>query len=228
MASTPFDSLDDYIRLPRVEALTLSPDGERVVLTVATLKKDGTTYERSLWAVPADGSGAPRRLTRSAKGEAGAAFTGERGPAVPVRAPGRRRRRGERRAAVEAARGGRGRAAGHATRRRRRRHRRHRRGAPTASCCLPSCCRPPTPSRTTPGCGRCARTRRSRRSCTTTYPVRYWDHDLGPSEPHLLGLELTGEDTGVAVEPRREMRGSRRSAGRSPPTTRRPSRGRGI
>ena len=75
MASTPFSSLDDYIALPRVEALALSPDGTRVVLTVATLKKDGTAYERSLWSVPADGSGRPTRLTRSAKGESGAAFT---------------------------------------------------------------------------------------------------------------------------------------------------------
>ena len=74
-STTPFHSLEDYIALPRVEALALSPDGSLVVLTVAVLKKDGTAYDRSLWAVPADGSGAPTRLTRSAKGEAGAAFT---------------------------------------------------------------------------------------------------------------------------------------------------------
>ncbi len=49
MPSTPFRSLEDYIALPRVEALALSPDGTRAVLTVATLKKDGTAYERSLW-----------------------------------------------------------------------------------------------------------------------------------------------------------------------------------
>src|SRR5918993_5997554 len=75
MATTPFDSLDDFIALPRVEALALSPDGRTAVLTVAALKKDATAYERSLWAVPTDGAGAPRRLTRSAKGESGAAFT---------------------------------------------------------------------------------------------------------------------------------------------------------
>ena len=79
MASTPFTSLDDYIALPRVEALALSPDGTRAVLTVATLKKDGTAYERSLWAVPADGTGSPTRLTRSAKGESSAAFTADGG-----------------------------------------------------------------------------------------------------------------------------------------------------
>ena len=42
MASSPFSSLEDYIALPRVEALALSPDGSRAVLTVAALKKDGT------------------------------------------------------------------------------------------------------------------------------------------------------------------------------------------
>ncbi len=75
MATTPFDSLDDYLSQPRIEALALSPDGTRAVLTVATLGKDGTAYERSLWEVPVDGDGAPVRLTRSAKGETGAAFT---------------------------------------------------------------------------------------------------------------------------------------------------------
>ncbi|GAA4684656.1 S9 family peptidase [Frondihabitans cladoniiphilus] len=72
---TPFHRLDDYIALPRVESLALSPDGQRAVLTVATLSSDATAYQRSLWSVPADGSGVPTRLTRSAKGEAGSAFT---------------------------------------------------------------------------------------------------------------------------------------------------------
>ena len=66
--ATPFDSLDDFIALPRTEAVALSPDGHTAVITVAALKKDATGYDRSLWSVPADGSGTPRRLTRSAKG----------------------------------------------------------------------------------------------------------------------------------------------------------------
>ncbi|WP_431802840.1 alpha/beta fold hydrolase [Microbacterium sp. bgisy203] len=75
MADTPFDSLDDYIALPRIEALALSPDGTRAVLTIATLGKDKTAYERSLWQIPVTGDAPPVRLTRSAKGEAGASFT---------------------------------------------------------------------------------------------------------------------------------------------------------
>ncbi|GAA3911195.1 S9 family peptidase [Microbacterium invictum] len=75
--ATAFDSLDDYYALPRIEGLALSPDGTRAVLTVATLNKDKTAYERSLWQVPVEGEGMPVRLTRSAKGESGAAFTAD-------------------------------------------------------------------------------------------------------------------------------------------------------
>lgn len=46
------------------------------MLTVATLARDRTQYERALWSAPADGSGSPTRLTRSAEGESGVAFTG--------------------------------------------------------------------------------------------------------------------------------------------------------
>ena len=75
--ATPFDSLDDYIALPRIEGLTLSPDGARAILTIATLKKDATGYERALWSIPADGSSGAVRLTRSAKGESSPAFTAD-------------------------------------------------------------------------------------------------------------------------------------------------------
>ena len=45
--STPFHSLDAYIALPRVDGVALSPDGERAILTVATLSSDRTRYERA-------------------------------------------------------------------------------------------------------------------------------------------------------------------------------------
>ncbi|WP_062071196.1 S9 family peptidase [Demequina sediminicola] len=71
---TAYSSVTDVIAMPRVEGLALAPDGTYTVLTVATLSKDRTSYERALWKVPADGSGTPVRLTRSAKGEGGATF----------------------------------------------------------------------------------------------------------------------------------------------------------
>ncbi|MEG8036839.1 hypothetical protein QP157_16445 [Sphingomonas sp. LR61] len=80
--TTPFSDLDQYIALPRVDGIAISPDGERVALTVSVLDPDGTGYRRSIWQVPAtptvdaDGPTArPVRLTRSAKGEGGIAFT---------------------------------------------------------------------------------------------------------------------------------------------------------
>ena len=126
----PFASLESYIALPRVESLALSPDGHTVVLTIATLARDRTSHERALWSVPADGSGSPIRLTRSAKGESGVAFTGS-GDILFVSA------------------------------------------RPDAA----------------------ARAERTTKKVTAilheSYPVRHWDHDLGPAEPHLFALDLS-------------------------------------
>ena len=67
-------SLDVFNAIPRVNSLLLSPDGRKLVLTVQELAPDGTRFVASLWALPADGSEAPRRLTYSDKGEANPAF----------------------------------------------------------------------------------------------------------------------------------------------------------
>src|SRR6187402_364738 len=200
MASTPFDSLDDYIALPRIEALALSPDGERVILTVAVLKKDGTAYERSLWSVPSDGSGSPKRLTRSAKGEAGAAFTAsgdilfvsarpdadgeaddESGQLWLLPATG-----GEARAVTRLA-GGAGQIAATAE----------------------ASDRVVIGAELLPGADTLeaeAKLRKLRKDKKVSailhdaYPVRFWDHDLGPAEPHLLAVELDAlEDTIAAA-----------------------------
>ena len=53
---------------------TLSPDGSRLVVGVSTIHADRTRSLTSLWEVDPQGGRAPRRLTRSAKGEGGAAF----------------------------------------------------------------------------------------------------------------------------------------------------------
>ncbi|NUR91736.1 MAG: S9 family peptidase, partial [Nonomuraea sp.] len=61
--------------IPRVLSLRLSPDGSRLISAVQALNPDGKSYGTALWAIPVDG--APYRLTRSAKGETAAAFTGD-------------------------------------------------------------------------------------------------------------------------------------------------------
>lgn len=67
-------SLANYNSIPRVAALVLSPDGRRLVLSVQTLSADATRFVTSLWEVLTDGTGVPRRLTFSDKGEANPVF----------------------------------------------------------------------------------------------------------------------------------------------------------
>jgi dipeptidyl aminopeptidase/acylaminoacyl peptidase len=70
----PTFDLDLYLSLPRVAGLALAPDGRRLVTSVATPAPDGKTFTSALWELDPAGAAAPRRLTRSAPGEAGAAF----------------------------------------------------------------------------------------------------------------------------------------------------------
>ena len=72
---TPFHDLGEYLALPRVLGLRLSPDGERLVAVVRTLASDGKSHRTALWQVDPHGRAAPRRLTRSAAGEGQPAFT---------------------------------------------------------------------------------------------------------------------------------------------------------
>jgi len=73
--TTPFHDLDEYVRLPRMSGLALSPDGSRLVTQVSTLNHDGTKTHTALWEVYPTRARPARRLTRSAQGETGAAFT---------------------------------------------------------------------------------------------------------------------------------------------------------
>ena len=71
---TPFEDLEDYVSLPRLSGLALSPDGIRLITTVAERSPDGKRYSSSLWEVDPRGQRPARRLTRSAPGEAQPAF----------------------------------------------------------------------------------------------------------------------------------------------------------
>lgn len=187
----PFASLESYIALPRVEGLALSPDGRTVVLTVATLSRDHSTYERALWSVPADGSGSPTRLTRSAKGESGVAFTGS-GDILFVSARPDAAAEKDPEASqlwVLPATGGEARVVtrllGGVS----------EIAATAAGCDTVVLAASLLPSADTLETEAAARTERTTKKVTAilheSYPVRYWDHDLGPAEPHLLALDLT-------------------------------------
>ncbi|MEV4539650.1 S9 family peptidase [Asanoa sp. NPDC049518] len=70
----PFSDLEAFVRLPRLGGLRLSPDGRRLVVGVATPDRKNSRYSTALWEVDPDGARPARRLTRSAKGESAAVF----------------------------------------------------------------------------------------------------------------------------------------------------------
>jgi dipeptidyl aminopeptidase/acylaminoacyl peptidase len=71
--TTPFHQLTDYMAIPRVGTLKLSPDGTWLAATVQTLSPDSKKYLTSIWRIDT-GGGEARRLTRSAEGEGSPAF----------------------------------------------------------------------------------------------------------------------------------------------------------
>lgn len=72
---TAFHDLDAYLHLPRASTLRLSPDGSRLITTLATLNAKRTQYRSAVWAIDPAGEEPARRLTRSRKGESSAVFT---------------------------------------------------------------------------------------------------------------------------------------------------------
>ncbi|MFI7602061.1 prolyl oligopeptidase family serine peptidase [Actinoplanes sp. NPDC049681] len=186
----PFFDLDTYVSLPRLGGLWLSPDGRRLVVGVATPDRENTRYSTALWEIDPDGERPARRLTRSGKGESAAAFT----PAGDLLftsarpAPDGDESKDARAAlwlqpagsgdarviaklpggvhSVLVSRSGR---------------------VVTGSALLPSA----TDRHTDED----VRKRRKEAGVSAIlheeYPVRFWDHDLGPERPRLLSAELT-------------------------------------
>ncbi len=72
--ATPYHDLDAYLALSRLGGLAISPDGSRLVTSVQNLSPDKKKYLTALWELDPTGERPARRLTRSAKGESNAAF----------------------------------------------------------------------------------------------------------------------------------------------------------
>jgi dipeptidyl aminopeptidase/acylaminoacyl peptidase len=70
---TDFD-FDRFLSLPRLSKLRLSPDGTRLVASVERPAPDGKKMRAAIWELDPDGERAPRRLTASATGEGVGAF----------------------------------------------------------------------------------------------------------------------------------------------------------
>jgi dipeptidyl aminopeptidase/acylaminoacyl peptidase len=78
-AGHAFADLADYVAIPRLGGLALSPDGTRLVTSVSTLSADKKKYVTALWEIDPAGARSPRRLTRSAPGESQPVFLSDGG-----------------------------------------------------------------------------------------------------------------------------------------------------
>jgi len=219
---TPFDDLQDYVALPRLTGLVLSPDGARLVTTVAAANPERNRLRPSLWQVDPTGRAPARRLTRGATGESAPAFTPDGdllftaarpdpdaagsgadqpdgGPAALWLLPtaGEARIVGTRPGGV---------------------------GAPTVAREAGTVV---ATSMTMPDAGSAAEDealrgeRRDRKVSAILHaghPVRFWDHDLGPDEPRLLvgGPGVVGDGPGDTDDGAADGDGRRGAAGDEP------------
>lgn len=202
--TTPFDDLHDFIALPRLGSLHASPDGEQLVAGVGVLDRDETAWVTGLWRLDPAGERPAVRLTRGAKGEATAAFTATGDLLFLAKRP-------QEEADDD---------------------------APAALWLLPSSGGEPRIVATHPGGfgqvrvqgdtlvvtaamlpgstslahDAAARALRSSKKVDairhTGYPVRFWDHDLGPGTPHLFAASLSALTPAGAgqAEPRLTLR----------------------
>lgn len=186
----PFDDLDEYVALPRVSGLALSPDGTRLMTTVAQLNDKRTEYVSAVWELDPTGAEPARRLTRGTKGESAPAFAAngdllfvavrptaddDAPPAALWRLPAT----GGEAAQVLSPPGG-------------------VEAVRTAREADVAVVRSPLmPSARTIAEDRRLRDLRKDNKITailhTGYPIRHWDADLGPGEPHLLAVALTDD-----------------------------------
>ncbi|WP_084724971.1 S9 family peptidase [Streptacidiphilus melanogenes] len=199
-AATPFHSLDAFLAVPRIGGLDLSPDGSRLVVSLAELSADGTRYLSSLWEIDPQGERPARRLTRSAKGESAPVFRADGTllflSARPVADPGKDEpEEGE--AALWALPADGGEARRLLT----------RPGGVGAFAAARAADRLAVVSGLLPGAADAegdAKLRKARKEAKVsavlheTPLVRYWDHDLGPDTPHAFAL--SGADLDAAAD----------------------------
>lgn len=74
LPDSTFSDLDHYVAHPRISGVTASPDGSRLVTSVQTINPKKNSYVTALWEIDPAGENPARRLTRSAKGEGGPVF----------------------------------------------------------------------------------------------------------------------------------------------------------
>jgi dipeptidyl aminopeptidase/acylaminoacyl peptidase len=212
---TSFNDLADYVAIPRVTALRLSPDGSWLAAAVQTIGSE-PKYVTSIWRIPVPGDAipaqgdpdrviSPARLTRSAEGEGGPEFLPDGSvlfiskrpdPVTVRRTPGVQAGRpdgdvGQDKPALWLLPAGGGEA--------------RRIAAPPGGVSGIATARGSRTvvlaSPTLPGAQGAdddLKRRQARKDAGVTAilhesgPLRYWDHDLGPDSPRLLLAEVPG------------------------------------
>jgi len=202
--ATPFHDLDAYLALPRGGGLTLSRDGSRLVTSVSTLDPESTGYRTALWEVDPTGTEPARRLTRGAKGESGAVFTSDGDLLFTAARPDPTAKASDDPPAALwrlAASGGEAELI--ATRKAGVGGIRTARDA--AVLVLSSGVMPGAADDEQDEKIRTARKDNKVEAILHTgYPIRYWDSDLGPDQPHLFTADLSGLTAETAgADPRR-------------------------
>jgi dipeptidyl aminopeptidase/acylaminoacyl peptidase len=71
---SPWDDLRAYVATPRLQSLALSGDGSTLLVSVSELDHEQTGYRTGWWKVDPTGAAPARRYTRSVEGESMAAF----------------------------------------------------------------------------------------------------------------------------------------------------------
>ncbi len=74
-SSTLFHDLDAFVAEPRLSGLAVNDDGSRLVSTVSVPNAEATAYSSALWEIDPSGERPARRLTRSTEGEKGPIFS---------------------------------------------------------------------------------------------------------------------------------------------------------
>jgi dipeptidyl aminopeptidase/acylaminoacyl peptidase len=201
-ASSPFADLAEFVALPRIGALALSADGARLAVSVQTLDPQRKKWQSALWEVDPAGSRPARRLTRSAPGESSPVWAPDGSLLFTSARPDPdARENGDPTPALWSLPSGGGEARLVLT----------RPGGVSAVAVAVGTGDVVVAASTMPG-GADAEADEERRTkrkdagvsavLHEAYPVRYWDHDLGPEAPHLFWAgRLPDEEPAAGGEP---------------------------
>jgi len=201
-ASSPFADLAEFVALPRIGALALSADGARLAVSVQTLDPQRKKWQSALWEVDPAGSRPARRLTRSAPGESSPVWAPDGSLLFTSARPDPdATENGDPTPALWSLPSGGGEARLVLT----------RPGGVSAVAVAVGTGDVVVAASTMPG-GADAEADEERRTkrkdagvsavLHEAYPVRYWDHDLGPEAPHLFWAgRLPDEEPAAGGEP---------------------------